>query len=294
MVCYANLGVVQASLSHLLKYYKNEPILLVDNHSPDNNTRDYIHSLAKENDNINIVSTERNIGCHHGFSFGFNYLLEQYTPDLLIKCDDDMLVPEQDGWEKEVVSLCKIFPDLAFLGTNFFQDNRLQDKTIYNLEHGEYNTRFIYWGDIPNLPIGIIRTDFYKKLGGLFSQYRTGTTVITEDDNKHLYGGEEAFMYTKANENLLKYGYLVDIKSNTVSNDLLEPDYLLWKYIYGYLGLYKEDYAIFKKDKLALAKGYLYWAQNSDNGLHQEWARNFYINPDNQQFCLEILRREDR
>lgn len=289
IVCYANHEMVRNTVEAARKL--GIPLFLVDNHSPDPLTRAYLKDLSKVK-SIKVLDPGKNIGCHQGFTFGFDYILGHYKHvDLLVKCDDDTCPPPQ--WDADLLlAMFRTYDNLAFVGSNFFSDGRLMVKDVvkYTFEAVEkdllelgtevtkvlrkYEVNFIGWSDIINIPWGVIRTEFYFKIGGLRTDYYNADGPVTDQD--HLYGGEEAYMCKKAQELGYSYGYLFDWHAIVEHNDLLDPDYILWKYMYGYLGKVKCDFAEFKKNKDMLDDGYNYWLENSENGLHKEWAEKHF------------------
>jgi len=279
-VVYANYESVKKSVEENLKVIDGKyPLFIVDNCSPDIKTIEYLLDLESSNKNVVILRPGKNLGCHNGFNYGFFHILTNYTGvEVLVKCDDDtMLYPLIDF--EEILNLFKE-TGIAFLGTNFFTDNRLYGEVVTRETHGNYITDIVYWNPkIANIPLGFIEVNFFKKIGGFKVAYRNARDEIIKSQD-HLYGGEEAYISQKANELRLKYAYLYMHGARMVDNEEVDPDYILWKYVYGFLGIYKKDFASFLKDEKAKEEGYSYWLSYSDNGMHQKWSKEYFAKRD--------------
>lgn len=276
MVAYASYESVKKSVEENLKLIDGKyPLFIVDNCSPDIKTISYLVDLEMMNKNVIVLIPGKNLGCHNGFNYGFFHILTNYKGvEVLVKCDDDtMLYPCIDF--DEILSLFKK-TGIAFLGTNFFSDNRLYGELVTREMHSDFITDIVYWNPkVANIPLGFVEANFFKKIGGFKVAYRNARNEIIKNQD-HLYGGEEAYISQKANELNLPYGYLYLHGARTVGNDEIDPDYMLWKYVYGFLGDYKKDFSEFKKDENAKEEGYSYWLSYSENGMHQLWAKNYY------------------
>ncbi|HNX02210.1 MAG TPA: glycosyltransferase [Candidatus Cloacimonas sp.] len=286
MVAYASYESVKKSVEENLKLIDGKyPLFIVDNCSPDIKTISYLVDLEMMNKNVVVLSPGKNLGCHNGFNYGFYHIITNYKGvEVLVKCDDDTMLYNCIDFD-EILSLFKK-TGIAFLGTNFFGDNRLQEELIVREMHGEnakYMTDVVYWNPkIANIPLGFIDANFFKNIGGFKVAYRNARNEIIKSQD-HLYGGEEAYISQKANELGLQYAYLYMHGARTVGNDEIDPDYMLWKYVYGFLGTYKKDFASFLKDEKAKEEGYAYWLSYSDNGMHQLWAKNYYEKRNNDK-----------
>lgn len=269
IVCYNNLEVVRETIQASLKLPVK--LILVDNHSVDRRVSSYLQ-VVSDYENVTVLDPGRNLGCHMGFNYGFSHALSHQNCDLLVKCDDDTLPPKNINFDA-IESFFSTYKNIAFAGTDFFNDDRIKKEQIKKYYHDGFSTNFAIWDDIINIPFGIIRADFYRQFG-LHVSYRTaGGETITSDD--HLYGGEEAYLCEMAKLNNWVYGYLTDLHATPISWEKIDGDYMLWKYVFGYLGTYKKDFSEFKEDIEAKTLGYKYWLAYSDNGVHKLLAKKF-------------------
>jgi hypothetical protein len=268
-LAYQNVEVVERSLRVALERYPGH-IYVLDNGSFDERTSLFLYRIAQAERRITLYRSEKNLGCHGGFKFLFDKILES-NPEVkwLIKADDSFMPPPLLASEYEDV-ISKM-DDHALIGTNFFSDGRLDKvkgkKRLSNL------IKVVDWrGDVINLPWGFVNADFYRK-NGITARYRMSNGSVVDGDGR-LYGGEEAYWCERAILSGLTYGYLFPIGAEHVGNDVLDPVYMLWKYVYGYLGLTSDDFTEYRKDTGSVREDFQRWV-GSDNGMHRKWANEW-------------------
>lgn len=260
-LAYQNVEVVEKSLTSALEKFPGT-IYVLDNASFDERTSTFLYRLAQESPRIKLFKSEKNLGCHRGFEYLFNQMPEDL--EFFVKADDSFMCPV--GVD-QMINYMQEHYEIAFMGTNFFSDGRVNAQ---NSEDG-----FISWKGVgvPNLPWAILRTDFLQRVGFHIS-YVDGSGNHRQEDSR-LYGGEEAYWAAVSSPEEVDYGYWTNSFAIHVGNEVLNPVYMLWKYMYGYTGELDMDFVAFREDVEAVREGFQRWLVFSENGMHQKWAKEW-------------------
>ena len=91
----------------------NVKIIVVDNSSP-NESFDVLKNEFKDNLNISVVKTPKNLGFANGNNYGYNILKEYMDPDFVIFSNSDIILPE-NGLYKWILQ-CKNDYNFGVLG----------------------------------------------------------------------------------------------------------------------------------------------------------------------------------
>lgn len=258
---YNNIELCDATINSIIDntYYKYEYIL-VDCHSPDIRSRDLIREIAKANKNIKILDLGYNLGCHEAINKGF----EQSQGDYLIKLDDDTRIITKD-WDKHIIELFEKYNNneikkLAFIAPNC------------NVRHGatiEYISKYNFEKIVDGI-IGfsciIIPKKIFKKFGPL--------APSSPGSENRLYGGEELYYANIAKANNMDFGYYLNVTVEHADNTFRDPDYILWKLMYGFWGIINIDLVSLKNRPDLLKLGYLRLIKNE---LNNNWLRELGI-----------------
>lgn len=257
VVCYNNVELVERTVQSVLDHSVDDwELIVVDNHSLDERTREYIQSILHEK--VKYVDAGKNIGCHQGFNLGFKHA----TGDVLVKLDDDSSIVTP-GWNKIMIDTLKDLsdmaaPEVAFLGVD---SNARQVTNGYKLKTtGGKNVEIITSG-VLGFSLVMIPSTTYEKFGPLESRF-WGDGVVKKDS---LYGGEELYYCQKAIQNEMIYGYCNSVRIHHADNALRDPDYVAWKYGGGYLGWFGYDLNELKKHPDMLRRVYSHWVCNEKN-----------------------------
>ncbi|MCU0388989.1 MAG: glycosyltransferase family 2 protein [Chitinophagaceae bacterium] len=194
----------------------------------DNNSTDGSLEFLKENyPGINIISTGGNPGFAGGYNIGFEHMPEKYW--LMLNSD----VEVTPGFLTPMVELMEDKQDVAMCQSallSFHQKDRFEyggaaggmlDRLGYSYcrgrifetvekDHGQYGTSEIFWA---GGACSLIRSDAYKKAGGMYDYYfmhfeeidlcwkfhRAGYKVYCQTDSKvfHVGGGSLAYQSPK-------------------------------------------------------------------------------------------------
>ena len=98
-----------------------------------------------------------------------------------------------------------------------------------------------------------------------------GCRTLSNDPS--LYGGEELDFQNRVQKRG-KYGaYIREIEAHHLGNECRDSDYVLWKYLYGYMGIISDDFSTFKNDRIRVIAGYKMWVDNEENEALVKLAR---------------------
>ena len=120
VTCYNAFPILKQCLDALFsKSSPNVSAVLVDNHSPSQQTRDYLHSgkLPAAFRDVVVLDPGRNLGSHNGWNFGFEHGVMDSRFDYVVKLDDDTVITTQD-WDTLMVSGLEHKPAIAFLSAD--------------------------------------------------------------------------------------------------------------------------------------------------------------------------------
>lgn len=98
----------------------NVKIIVVDNSSP-NESFDVLQNEFKDNLNISVVKTPKNLGFANGNNYGYNILKEYMDPDFVIFSNSDIILPV-NGLYKWILQ-CKNDYNFAVLGPSIYSIN---------------------------------------------------------------------------------------------------------------------------------------------------------------------------
>ena len=259
VVAYNYLELAKVSIESVIeKSSKDVEIIIVDNHSPDKRTSEYINSIKAEN--VKIIDAGKNIGCHNGFALGFKHAKGDY----LVKLDDDTVVETQD-WDKEMISTLEKYMNIAFIAP---RSNVEQTGQLLEL-NGGFTQKM---QGIVGFSMVMFPREFYEKY-----------VAKAFTSNKRLYGGEEVLLAQAAIENGLIYGYSENTKISHIANEDRPVLYVLWKEFYGLWGKTDKDYSEFKDDEEEIKKAFMKWTVDS-NEWKQERADEYLNNKKGKYF----------
>ena len=257
LVAYNNVELVKEVVESIKqKTSKDHELIIVDNHSLDTRTRDYIREVK----DCILLDPGKNLGCHHGFTYGF----DRARGENLVKLDDDTVIKSQN-WDKILINTIEAWEKqraerVAFIAPNS-NVRHGSHQSVWNV--GQYQFNQITGGTLGFSCVMIPRKT-YLEFGPLTSMnWHNGALQNT------LYGGEELYYAQLANAKANKYvyGYAMNALVEHLGNEYRDVDYVLWKYIYGYLGWTNKSLDEFKKDRDLVIRGYTFWVQSSGN----EW-----------------------
>lgn len=250
---YNNVELCSKSIESVLEKTGGDfEVILVDNHSLDNRSREYIANI--KNDKVIIVDKEKNLGCHEAINAG----IEVATGDYYVKLDDDTFIVTQD-WNLKLIDILNENDNIAYIAPNC------------NVRH---NYPYEEIGDFQSVPggtVGFSCVMIPKTTYELFGPLKSRVWQTNEVQNESLYGGEELYYAQLAQRHVMKYGYAKDVYCEHMGNEFRDILYVVWKWGYGYRGSTKKDLADFRNDNMAIWSVCQDWL-NTDNGWYKEKA----------------------
>ena len=255
MCVYNNIEVAGQSITSVISQ-TNVPckIILVDNHSFDSRTRDYLKKIPGFQEDITVVDPGKNLGCHWGWNFGFQHTKRDYP--FTCKIDDDTIVPP--NWASTMINAHKIWwkhkqKAIGILGANVDCRNDGPGEVI-NLDG--------YFFEIPPVIISfscvMFLTDMIYELGPMRgSNYRTalGRNIVS-DQGENLYGGEETYYLDLVRQKGYDAFWLQNVLVHHMGTSKKDWNYLLWKFSYGYLGLMRKNFDEFMRDDVLVQQSW--------------------------------------
>jgi glycosyltransferase involved in cell wall biosynthesis len=262
VVAYNNVELVKSVIESVKENTTGVyELIIVDNHSPDQRTRDYIRSI----DGCVLFDPGQNIGCHKGFSFGF----EKARGDYLVKLDDDTII-KTSGWNDTLIYTIEAWDrvhdaKIAFIAP----DSNVKHGSQQVLHQVPFHELVFQFSQVQGGTLGfscvMIPRKVYLEFGPLVTMdWHNGALKDS------LYGGEELYYAQKAFSSGKIFGYAMNASVEHLGNEYRDLDYVLWKYIYGYLGWTTKSLEELKKDREMLIRGYTYWITSSGNGWLME------------------------
>lgn len=264
--CYNNVELVKETVESVLNLTTGDwELILIDNHSLDQRSRDYIKQL--NNPSVRIIEPGKNIGCHRAISLGF----EQSVGDYLVKLDDDTVIETQD-WNLILIDALKEIDKERMNKFSFIAPNCNVRQTTMNtiFKTSNHNLEMVLSG-VLGFSCVMIPKNIYKELGKLESRF-WGDGQIKNDT---LYGGEELYYCQRAVSNGYCYGYCNDVNVKHLDNEYRDPDYVLWKFWCGFRGQFNGmGLDELKKDNNELIRAYTNWMNTFiDNQWIQEVSK---------------------
>jgi len=242
--CYNAFPVMHQCLDAL--FAKSSPdvsVILVDQHSPDEKTRDYLIPAAKAAlpRHVIVLDPGRNLGCHHGFNYGFEHGVLGKGFDFSTKLDDDTVIQTPD-WDRWMVRGLEARPDIACLSADIDAKQSAQwDVETVEQSHFLNGGRFVYDVAPPNAVVGfscvMFRVaDILKWEGKPNKGYSGRVWLDNPQGDGRLYGGEELYMARKVRAEGRKIAHFKNVFVHHLGNEQRDPDYVLWKLVYGFYG----------------------------------------------------------
>jgi len=219
--------------------------VLVYNHPPYPEIKKYINQSG-----ATVIDPLKNVGCHRGFNFAFDFRKDQGF-DYVVKLDDDTIVPKK--WNYPMMEVLNQDARLAYLSS--IDDSAKQGGDFVERKIGNYTIQ------IPR--VGCVG------FSCVMFPIQTLNDIGTLSKVNTLYGGEELDFLERV-RGAGKYGaYIKEITAFHLGNENRESDYVLWKYVYGYQGFTNKDFIEFKNDRQELVKGYTGWLEDDNEALRE-------------------------
>lgn len=97
---YQNMDITRECVEKLIKISDASPIIIVDNHSP-NESGEKLKKYFQTNLRVKVIISEKNEGFAKGNNIGFAYAKENYHPDIIVVMNSDVFI-EQNSFETEI------------------------------------------------------------------------------------------------------------------------------------------------------------------------------------------------
>ena len=127
---YQSIEITKKCVDKLLMFSKNNPIIIVDNCSP-NGSGKQLEKMYSKCINITVIINEENQGFAKGNNLGYQYIKRKYTLNYVVVMNNDIMIEDNDFaviieqfMEKNEVDVCG--PDMVTLKGN--HQNPLQLK----------------------------------------------------------------------------------------------------------------------------------------------------------------------
>lgn len=92
---YQNIDVTKKCVDSLVKITNKEPIIIVDNYSP-NNSGITLKKIYSNFNRIKVIINNKNEGFAKGNNYGFNYLRENYDVDYIVVMNNDIIIDNEN------------------------------------------------------------------------------------------------------------------------------------------------------------------------------------------------------
>lgn len=101
-------------------------IIVVDNCSPNDSYVELVKTY-KNNEIVDVIQTDSNLGFANGNNFGYDYILSKYSPDFIVVMNNDMEIIQSDFIEKieqayKETSFSVLGPDIFSTKGNYHQN----------------------------------------------------------------------------------------------------------------------------------------------------------------------------
>lgn len=127
---YQSIEITKKCVDKLLMFSKNNPIIIVDNCSP-NGSGKQLEKMYSKCINITVIINEENQGFAKGNNLGYQYIKRKYSLNYVVVMNNDIMIEDNDFaviieqfMEKNEVDVCG--PDMVTLKGN--HQNPLQLK----------------------------------------------------------------------------------------------------------------------------------------------------------------------
>ena len=127
---YQSIEITKKCVDKLLMFSKNNPIIIVDNCSP-NGSGKQLEKMYSKCINITVIINEENQGFSKGNNLGYQYIKRKYSLNYVVVMNNDIMIEDNDFaviieqfMEKNEVDVCG--PDMVTLKGN--HQNPLQLK----------------------------------------------------------------------------------------------------------------------------------------------------------------------
>lgn len=255
--CFNELEICKKSIDSIIENTEGEhKIVIVDNANPNEGILEYLSSVAKNN--VTVRHLEKNVGCHNACNEGFDIWHSKYYA----KVDDDVIVPK--GWNIKLIEFLEDNPDFSYVGARNANFGHLKELTTVGTSGKEWKI-LSSEGKGRNV-IGFSCVLFRDSTIELY-----GPLKVPRKDC--LYGGEEQYYAALAELHKHKIA-LLNEDMRIHHQETTDLDYVVWKYVYGYLGFIKEDFIDFKKNLELKIACYLKY---QDAGVREELVQNRLI-----------------
>ena len=241
---YNNLSLVKDCIKSVAENTTGEFMHVLVYNYPDN--KEILEYLEQEK--ITVLDPGKNIGCHRGFNFGFERS-KHYNPDFIVKLDDDTTVPK--NWNLPMMEVLEQEKNLAYLSS--INKSAKQGSDFIERKIGKYTI------EIPKS--GVVGFSCVMFPAATLNQIGVLSKIKT------LYGGEELDFLERVRDAGKFGGYIKEVIAFHAGNENRDYDYVLWKYVYGYLGFTNKDFIDFKKDRVDLIKYYTMWLDDENEDL---------------------------
>jgi len=132
LVTYNNLELTKKCLESMEKfnYYKNCEIIVVDNMSQEDNTREFLLAYEKRHSNVKIILNDKN----GGFSYGNNIGIQAADGEYIILLNNDTIVTP--NWIERIIEHFKQDNKIGMVGprTNNIGNEAKIDTSYENIE----------------------------------------------------------------------------------------------------------------------------------------------------------------
>lgn len=210
--------------------YKIEKILVIDNHS---NEENYQKNLTLKSDLVEIIYLDSNTGGAGGFEYGMKYS-KKYNPDWVWIMDDDAF-PKSDCLER--LLLHKDYENLGCICPAIFGDDLKQYQVYHHKKMNKYFKERAAYNNYEDFP-DIFEIDANAFVGPLVKQ-----SVIDEigvaDGELFIYGDDTEYTYRISRKyNIVLVKDAVINHRDVIVNDSKNDYKAWWKEYYNYRNRY--------------------------------------------------------
>lgn len=249
MACFNTLEICKKSIDSVINNTSGEFMLtIIDNKNPDERVWDYLAEI--EAPNVRVIHLGKNIGCHNAI----NMIMERNNADYFAKIDDDTVVEPE--WNERLIEFLEDNQDFAYVGARNANFGNLTEQQVM----GDSGRMWKVLMGLDGGPqaIGFSCVLFRAKTVSLYGPFTP--------NREGLYGGEEAPYANIANYRKDRIA-LLNEGTHIEHQETIDLDYIVWKFLYGYVGCLKADYEDWKKNKRRMLAGYKMY---QETGIRKE------------------------